>query len=216
MLTTELGMVTPVSPVQYSNASAAMLFTVLGIVLTLNPINNTSVAFSMMALQLSRESYVEFPASIVTLLNPLQPEKAQPWMFVTLAGMEMEISPLFEKALEPMLVTLLGIVVPLQPRISVFVAVSMTALQLSRESYVVLSSSTVMVIRLVQLLKAMLSTLATVSPMTTVSRVDTPFNHVPTVGQCRVADTRPDPLKALDAIVVTLLGISMEVKPVQP
>ena len=55
-------------------------------------------------------------------------------MLVTLLGMHMEVRLQPPKALPPMLVTLLGITVFLQPVINVFVAVSIIALQLSRES----------------------------------------------------------------------------------
>ena len=46
-----------------------------------------------------------------------------------------------------MVVTLLGIILVLHPTISVFVAVSMMALQFSRESYFVLFASTFIEVR---------------------------------------------------------------------
>ena len=56
-------------------------------------------------------------------------------MLVTLLGMVIAVSEEQEpKAYSPMLVTLLGILVFLQPLIKVFVAVSMIALQLLRLS----------------------------------------------------------------------------------
>ena len=65
----------------------------------------------------------------------VQPRKALLPMLVTLFGMVTEVRPLQpEKAEPPMLVTLPGMVVFLQPAIRVFVAVSIMALQLSRES----------------------------------------------------------------------------------
>ena len=56
-------------------------------------------------------------------------------MLVTLLGMVIDVKPLqLEKALSPMLVMLLGMTVFLHPAISVFVSVSIIALQFSRES----------------------------------------------------------------------------------
>jgi hypothetical protein len=55
-------------------------------------------------------------------------------ILVTLLGMMMEVIEHPQKALPPMLVTLLGIIVFWQPAIRVFVAVSIIALQLSRLS----------------------------------------------------------------------------------
>lgn len=55
-----------------------------------------------------------------------------------------------EKAPQLMLVTELGIIVLLHPTRRVFDSVSMIALQFSRESYVVLPSSTTIEIRLQQ------------------------------------------------------------------
>ena len=56
-------------------------------------------------------------------------------MLVTLLGMVIDVKPLqAEKATSPMPVTLLGMTVFLNPAISVLVAVSIIALQFSRES----------------------------------------------------------------------------------
>jgi len=64
-------------------------------------------------------------------------------MDVTLLGMSMEVKPeQFWKALLPMDVTLLGITVVEHPRINSLVAVSIMALQLLRESYLLLPFST--------------------------------------------------------------------------
>ena len=91
---------------------------------------------------------------LVTLLGmvmevrPEQPSNAHTPMLVTLLGMVMEVRPeQWKNALSPMLVTLLGILVLLQPDISSFVEVSMTALQLLRESYFLLLDSTLMEVR---------------------------------------------------------------------
>jgi hypothetical protein len=57
-------------------------------------------------------------------------------MLITLLGSVIDVRSLQpEKAFLPMLVTLLGMVVFLHPAINVFEAVSIMALQLSRESY---------------------------------------------------------------------------------
>ena len=67
---------------------------------------------------------------MVTLVRPVQPEKAPPPMLVTELGMVTLVKPVQpEKATNPMLVTELGMVVFLHPAISVLVAVSIIALQ---------------------------------------------------------------------------------------
>ena len=72
-------------------------------------------------------------------------------MLATLLGMVTEVRPLHpEKAEPPMLVTLLGIIVLLHPRIKVLDAVSIMALQFSRESYFGLSVATWMEVRPLQ------------------------------------------------------------------
>ena len=68
-------------------------------------------------------------------VRPLQPKKALSPMDVTLLEMVIDVRPMHsQKAQEPMDVTLLGMTVFLQPEISVLVAVSMMALQLFLES----------------------------------------------------------------------------------
>ena len=60
--------------------------------------------FSMMALQLLRESYLVFPDATDMEVRPLQPRKASLDISVTLAGMLMEVKPLQpEKAHQPIL-----------------------------------------------------------------------------------------------------------------
>ena len=67
--------------------------------------------------------------------RPLQPLKALLAIDVTLLGMVTEVRPLqLQNAPSPMDVTLLGIIVFLHPKINVFDAVSIMALQLLRES----------------------------------------------------------------------------------
>ena len=71
-------------------------------------------------------------------------------MLVMLSGMVIDVRPLPQKALLPMLpmlVTLVGIIVFLHPIIRVFDAVSMMALQFSRESYIGLPSATEIEVR---------------------------------------------------------------------
>ena len=64
-------------------------------------------------------------------------------MLVTLLGIVMEVRLIQCRKVEyPMLVTLFGMSVFLQPVIRVFVFVSIIALQLLRESYVLFSTST--------------------------------------------------------------------------
>ncbi len=53
-----------------------MEVTELGMVVVLQPEISVFVAVSMMALQLSRESYVELPAATTMLSRPLQPQNA--------------------------------------------------------------------------------------------------------------------------------------------
>ena len=72
---------------------------------------------------------------MLTDVSPEHPLNAQFPMLVTESGMLIDVSPLQpQNALSLMLVTELGMVVFLQPVIKVFVAVSMMALQLLRES----------------------------------------------------------------------------------
>jgi hypothetical protein len=86
---------------------------------------------------------------MVMEVRPVQDSNAELPMLVTLLGMVMEVRPVQQlNAPSPILVTLLGMTVLLHPRINVFVAVSMMALQLFRESYIVFPLSIVMEVRL--------------------------------------------------------------------
>lgn len=87
---------------------------------------------------------------IVIDVRPLHIEKALLPISVTLFGMTIEVKSQPSKAEIPILVTLLGITAFLQPIINVFVAVSIIALQLPRESYFALSSATLIEVRLSQ------------------------------------------------------------------
>ena len=81
--------------------------------------------------------------------------KALPSIRVTLSGTSIDVK--FDKCAQaelPILVTVFGIIVFLQPAIKVFDAVSITALLLSRESYLTLFESTTIVDRLLSYSKA--------------------------------------------------------------
>ena len=99
---------------------------------------------------------------IVKEANPEQELKAELPIDLTLPGIDNEAKPVQNSKAElPIKFTVFGITVFLQPEISVFVEVSMMALQLFRESYVVLPESTMIVCRLVQELKTHLPILVT-------------------------------------------------------
>jgi hypothetical protein len=94
MLVTELGMVIEDRPLQPSKAYSPMLVTVFGITVLLHPVIKVLVFVSMIALQLYRESYFEFPLSTIIEDRPLQSEKAPFPMLVTELGMVTEVRPL--------------------------------------------------------------------------------------------------------------------------
>ena len=73
-----------------------------------------------------------------------------------------------------MLVTLLGIIVVLHPECSVFVAVSIIALQLFRESYTGFPSSTTIEVKPEQLKKAPCPMLVTLLPIVTEVKPEQP------------------------------------------
>ena len=134
------------------------MVTVLGITVVWQPNIKVLLAVLIIALQLSRESYLGLLLSIVMLVMPLQPPNASWSMSVTELPMvtlvrpvqyakawtssvvtELGISTLVkllqpQNAPLPMVVTVLGITVFLQPAINLLFAVLMMALQLSRES----------------------------------------------------------------------------------
>ena len=90
---TELGMVTEVSPEQRKKAYSLMAVTELGMIVLLQPTINLFVDVSIIALQLSRESYVPLFLSTVTEVSPEQQEKADEPIEVTELGMVTEVSP---------------------------------------------------------------------------------------------------------------------------
>ena len=70
-----------------------MLVTLLGMVVSRHPAINVFVWVSIIALQLSLESYVELPSATAMEVKPEQPEKAQDPMLVTLLGISTEVKP---------------------------------------------------------------------------------------------------------------------------
>ena len=68
-----------------------MLVTSPGMVEPLHPIINVLLSFSIIALQLLRESYFVLPASTVIVAKLLQSAKTPTPMLVTLAGMVTDV-----------------------------------------------------------------------------------------------------------------------------
>ena len=68
--------------------------TLLGIIVFLHPAIKVFDDVSMIALQLLRESYFSLPLSTLIEVRPLQGEKAEVPMDVTLLGMVTEVRPL--------------------------------------------------------------------------------------------------------------------------
>ena len=80
---------------------------------------------------------------MVTDVKLLQLEKACMPIVLTELGIFSVVKPQYIKDCSPIDVTVFGMVVFLQPIIKLLVSVSIIALQLSRESYLLLSSSTI-------------------------------------------------------------------------
>lgn len=93
MLATLLGMIIDAKPKQLVKALLPMLVTLFGIDVFLQPSMSVLLDFSMIALQPLRESYTVFPSSTFIDIKPLQPEKALSPMLVTLLGMKREVNP---------------------------------------------------------------------------------------------------------------------------
>jgi len=109
-------MVTEVSPEQRKKAYSLMAVTELGMIVLLQPTINLFVDVSIIALQLSRESYVPLFLSTVTEVRLEQPEKALSPIEVTELGMVTEVSlEQSSKACSPMEVTELGIITEVSP-----------------------------------------------------------------------------------------------------
>ena len=101
-------------------------------------------------------------SGMMTDVKPLQNSKQPLPKLVTDLGTVTDVKlKQREKQYSPKLVTELGIVLFLQPTISLFVAVSMIALQFSLESYIGLSAATIKLSRPLQLKKHFSPTLMT-------------------------------------------------------
>ena len=83
---TELGIVTEVKPRQPEKADSPITVTEFGIIVFLHPAINVFVDFSIIALQLSRESYFELRLSTNICSKPSQLEKAPLPISVTELG----------------------------------------------------------------------------------------------------------------------------------
>ena len=93
-----------------------MLVTLLGIMVFLLPAINVFVAVLIIALQLLRLSYIIFSFSTTIEVKLLQLLKALSPILMTLLGIVMEVKLLqLLKALSPILMTLLGIVIEVKP-----------------------------------------------------------------------------------------------------
>lgn len=151
ILVTPYGISIDFNPVQSRNAVRPISFTSLGIIVELDPIINSFVFVSMTALQLFLLSYRGFPSSTLMDVSPTNglsqsdidstllgmttdvkpvPTKAPVPILLTLSGIEMDFKPKQSvNASEAIVVTPLGIIVLAQPNSSVFVFVSIMALQ---------------------------------------------------------------------------------------
>ena len=132
-----------------------MYFTLEGITVFLQPAINAFSEVSIIALQLSRESYTVFPSSTMIDIKLLQPWKTRLPIDVTLEGIVTDVKPLQPKKADlPIDVTLEGIIVFWHPVINVLSEVLTIALQLLRESYTVLPSSITIDVKPLQCQKA--------------------------------------------------------------
>ena len=95
------------------------MVTELGIIVFLQPAISSFVEVSIIALQLSRESYFLLLFSTIIEVKPLQNKNASSPIVATELGIVIDVKPLqYENALEPIVATELGIVIdvkPLQP-----------------------------------------------------------------------------------------------------
>ena len=86
-------MVTEVKPLQPEKAYSPIEVTELGMIVLLHPAISVFVEVSIIALQLSRESYFVFPLSTTIEVKPEQPEMAARPIEVTELGMVTEVKP---------------------------------------------------------------------------------------------------------------------------
>ena len=108
---TLVGIIKEVKLRQAENAAEQMDLIPSGIIVLSHPLIKVLDEVSMIALQFSRESYTGFPYSTTIEVKPLQALKALLPMDVTLLGMVMEVKPQqFAKAKSPIFTTLLGMV----------------------------------------------------------------------------------------------------------
>ena len=137
------------------------------------------VDVSIIALQLSRESYTLLFLSTVIDSREEQPLKQLDPKYVTEDGMVIDVREVqSQKQLNPKLVTEDGMTVVLHPRIILLVDVSIIALQLSRESYTLLFLSTVIDSREEQPLKQESPKLVTEDGMSMDVRDLQPLKHL--------------------------------------
>ena len=116
ILVTLLGIFIDVRPKQLWKATVPMLVTLLGMIDVLQPAIRVLLAVSIIALQLSRESYFGFSDATSMDTRFEQPRNTEPPMLVTLFGIVTEVSPEHLSKAEPtILVTLFGIVTEVSP-----------------------------------------------------------------------------------------------------
>ena len=160
---------------------------------------------------------------IVTDVRP-QPWKAPLAILVTELGIAMEVRSLKPQIeLYPIDVTEFGMIVVLHPAINSFVAVSIIALQLLRESYTVFPLSTIIDVRLLQLINGLSPFVFAIS-VTELGIVTVDIlqlaKALPSMRLMELGssiDVRPvQSIKASYCISVTLLGKVMEVRPLRP
>ena len=84
-------MVMEVREEQYWNAPSPMLVTELGIMVDWQPAMSVLLAVSIIALQLSRESYIVLPLSTTIEVRLSQPASTANSMLVTELGIVMEV-----------------------------------------------------------------------------------------------------------------------------
>ena len=109
-------MVTLVKPLQPEKAELPIEVTELGMVVFLQPASKVFVAVSIIALQLSLESYLELPLSTTIDFKPLQKEKTLSPIEVTELGMLMLVKSLPQKADSPIEETELGMLMLVKPQ----------------------------------------------------------------------------------------------------
>ena len=82
-----------VRPEHPRNAFSPILVTLLGIIVFLHPVIKLFDEVSIIALQFSRESYMELPLSTLMEVRPRHAKNAYFPIVVTLLGIVMEVRP---------------------------------------------------------------------------------------------------------------------------